>query len=334
VSGALQGDANTAVGLDGSSGQIQLPSLGTASNWTVEGWTDLNAGESQSPRGDNVLYASSGGVGLIVRPAGVYAVDLTTGPTKAVVKKPTASNVGSWVYWALVRNGPTLTVYRNATAIGSVTLDKPAVPSLLDGAIGASSGTSYLHGNADEVAVYTSALTPSTLLSHYHLAGYGLGLCGGRSAMVGGAHADRLAGTPEADVIVGGPGNDRILAGDGDDLVCAGPDADRVVGGPGNDRLLGEAGNDILFGGPGNDQINPRSGRDRVVAGPGNDRIVSRDSRRDVIDCGPGRDVAIVDAVDRMRRCETVNRVQALRRPERPAPRADLGYGDGAKVVV
>ena len=48
VPGALQGDANTAVGLDGSSGQVQLPSLGTASNWTVEGWTDLNADASRA----------------------------------------------------------------------------------------------------------------------------------------------------------------------------------------------------------------------------------------------------------------------------------------------
>ena len=55
----------------------------------------------------------------------------------------------------------------------------------------------------------------------------------------------------------------------------------------------------------------------------GNDRISSRDSRRDVIDCGPGRDAAIVDRVDRTRRCETVIRAHAQRRPQRPgSPRA------------
>ena len=116
------------------------------------------------------------------------------------MQKPTASNVGSWVYWALVRQGPTLTVYRNATAIGSVTLAKPAVASLLNGAIGAIGKTAHLHGNVDEVAVYNSALTPSTLLSHYQLAGYGLGRCAGRPAtIVGSAGADRLAGTPRAE---------------------------------------------------------------------------------------------------------------------------------------
>jgi virginiamycin B lyase len=353
LTGALFGDANTAVGLDGSSGDVGLPSLGTASDWTVEGWTELNADASKNPGGNNALYASKDGVRLIVRPTGVYANDLTAGPSKAIVKT-TVSNVGSWVYWALVRHGPTLTVYRNAIAIGSVTLAKPAVASLLDGAIGAVGDTWHLHGKVDEVAAYNSALTPSTLLSHYQLAGYGLGRCAGRPARIlGSAGADRLTGTPKSDVIVAGAGNDRISAGGGSDLVCAGagsdralggagndilfgeagrdrliggsgndrlfggPGNDRLVGGPGNDRLVGGSGNDRLFGGPGNDilfggagndRITPGPGRDRVFAGAGNDRIFSRDSRRDVIDCGPGHDVAIVDRIDRTRRCETVIR--------------------------
>ena len=80
-----------------------------------------------------------------------------------------------------------------------------------------------------------------------------------------------------------------------------------------------------MNGGPGNDRINPGPGRDFVSAGPGNDRIFSVDGQRDVIDCGPGRDVAIVDAVDRVRRCETVIRVPAPHGRQRPAPRAGLG---------
>jgi hypothetical protein len=44
-----------------------------------------------------------------------------------------------------------------------------------------------------------------------------------------------------------------------------------------------------------------------------------------VIDCGPGRDVAIVDRSDRTRRCETVIRAHAPRRSQRPGPRGGLG---------
>jgi hypothetical protein len=177
--------------------------------------------------------------------------------------------------------------------------------------------------------------------------------CAGRAAqIVGRAGGDRLVGTRRGDVIVGGSGNDRVLGRGGGDLVCAGDGNDRVVGGGGNDRLSGQAGNDILLGGPGrdvlnggrgndrlqggrgtdrvnggpgNDRIDPGSGRDQVSAGAGNDRIFSVDGQRDVIDCGPGRDVAIVDAVDRVRRCETVVRVTARRGRQVPAPRTGLG---------
>ena len=57
----------------------------------------------------------------------------------------------------------------------------------------------------------------------------------------------------------------------------------------------------------------------------GNDRIFSVDGQRDVIDCGPGHDVAIVDQFDRTRHCETVIRVPAPRARQRPAPRTGLG---------
>jgi hypothetical protein len=67
------------------------------------------------------------------------------------------------------------------------------------------------------------------------------------------------------------------------------------------------------------------AGRDHESAGAGNDRISSVDRRRDVIDCGPGRDEAIVDAVDRIRRCEIVVRVPTLLERQRPAPRTGLG---------
>ena len=80
-----------------------------------------------------------------------------------------------------------------------------------------------------------------------------------------------------------------------------------------------------MSGGPGNDRIDPGTDRDHVSAGAGKDRIVSVDRRRDVIDCGPGRDEAIVDAVDRTRRCEIVVRAPALLERQQPAPRTRPG---------
>ena len=64
----------------------------------------------------------------------------------------------------------------------------------------------------------------------------------------------------------------------------------------------GTSGDDCLVGG---------SGADSLVAGAGDDRVLARDGYRDLIRCGPGRDRATVDAADRTRGCERVNRRRA-----------------------
>ena len=89
--------------------------------------------------------------------------------------------------------------------------------------------------------------------------------------------------------IFGGPGNNRISGGRGDE---------RISGGRGNDTLSGGPGNDTLFGGRGDDRISGGRGNNTIYGGPGNDTIHARNGHRDVIDCGPGRDVAFVDPVD------------------------------------
>jgi len=88
------------------------------------------------------------------------------------------------------------------------------------------------------------------------------------------------------------------------DCLWGGTGKDRISGGAGNDRLHGSTGGDVLRGGP---------GRDRIDGGFGSDVIYARDGRNDVIDCGPGRDRAVVDRGDRLRRCERVQR--SARRP-------------------
>ena len=101
------------------------------------------------------------------------------------------------------------------------------------------------------------------------------------SKKTGTARADRLVGTNGPDVISGLAGNDRLF------------------GRRGNDRLLGGVGNDLLDGGP---------GLDRLFGGPGRDTLQARDGQRDLVDCGPGKDVAVVDRRDVVRGCETVRR--------------------------
>jgi parallel beta-helix repeat protein len=74
------------------------------------------------------------------------------------------------------------------------------------------------------------------------------------------------------------------------------PGRDRLIGGPGGDRLAGRAGGDKLVGGDG--------GRDCLLGGRGPDRIRAVNGHRDVVHCGPGKDRATVERIDRVRGCE------------------------------
>jgi hypothetical protein len=83
---------------------------------------------------------------------------------------------------------------------------------------------------------------------------------------------------------------------------------DVIYGLGGNDVLRGANGNDVLFGGIGSDVLYGGTGRDRLYGGPGNDTLQARDGQRDVVDCGPGRDIAHVDRIDRVSGCERIVR--------------------------
>lgn len=76
--------------------------------------------------------------------------------------------------------------------------------------------------------------------------------------------------------------------------------ADRLRGTVGADTLRGLGGADFLDGGP---------GRDRLEGGPADDLLEADDGERDVVRCGPGRDVVEADRVDVVGSdCEVVSR--------------------------
>jgi Ca2+-binding RTX toxin-like protein len=112
----------------------------------------------------------------------------------------------------------------------------------------------------------------------------------------GGAGADRLV---RIENLIGSPFADTLTGSRG---------ANNINGGSGNDRINGGSGNDVIDGGAGNDVIDGGAGSDRLLGGSGNDTIHARDGRRDVVNCGSGRDVAYVDKTDRVTGCEVVHR--------------------------
>jgi Ca2+-binding RTX toxin-like protein len=150
------------------------------------------------------------------------------------------------------------------------------------------------------------------------------------SDMVGTPGNDRLAGTSLGDNLLGLQGDDVLKGLQGDDCVFGGVGSDRLSGAQGDDRLLGDdsakgvggndrvsgnAGDDLLVGGSGEDRLAGGAGEDRLAGGPGrnrllggsgNDRLRAANGSFDRVNCGPGRDIARVDRVDRVRGCERV----------------------------
>ena len=84
--------------------------------------------------------------------------------------------------------------------------------------------------------------------------------------------------------------------------------ADHLRGTAGADSLFGRGGDDLLEGLGGNDLLDGGPGRDTLLGGPGDDRIAaSYDGARDIVRCGPGKDLVNADLVDRVGSdCEVV----------------------------
>ena len=100
----------------------------------------------------------------------------------------------------------------------------------------------------------------------------------------------------------------RIVGTSKGEYLAGGGHDDTIFGLGGNDTLLGGAGDDAIYGGAGNDVITGGSGADHLYGGPGSDTIYAVDGERDIIDCGPGNDRAVVDSVDKVVDCEVVVR--------------------------
>jgi hypothetical protein len=111
---------------------------------------------------------------------------------------------------------------------------------------------------------------------------------------------------------IGGPGDDRLIAprnsggilegGPGDDVLIGGS-RDLLYGGGGNDRLAAGDGRDQLIGGPGRDLLSGGRGRDHINA-----QDPKRETKRERVKCGRGRDFVRADRQDRLRGCELVRR--------------------------
>jgi Ca2+-binding RTX toxin-like protein len=157
---------------------------------------------------------------------------------------------------------------------------------------------------------------------------------GGNDTMRGGPADDTLEGGGGADDLRGEAGRDAADYGLVDDAVEVSldgrpndgergerdnvrTDIENVAGGGVEDTLTGSGGRNRLDGGGGEDYVDGRKGSDDLRGGSSVDVVRARDGRtRDTVSCGRGKDFAIVERRDRVRRdCEAFD--NGLRRVPR-----------------
>ena len=142
-----------------------------------------------------------------------------------------------------------------------------------------------------------------------------------------GADVEQVRGGNGADTMVGGPGPNWLDGWDGDDTVRGGGGDDSLFGRNGVDGVAGEDGQDTIEGGDGDDTVDGGTGIDVLYGdelqvcipsdcATGRDTIAARDGADESVYCGPGLDVATIDAGDRVPEygdeiCEQVSRSTA-----------------------
>jgi Ca2+-binding RTX toxin-like protein len=109
---------------------------------------------------------------------------------------------------------------------------------------------------------------------------------------------------------IGDTTDDKMFGDARANLMLAFAGNDKAYGRRGNDHLIGFEGSDLLVGGSGEDILDvetselPSGPLDTVRAGGDSDIVFARNGKSDLIDCGGGDDVAIVnEGVDRVRHC-------------------------------
>jgi Ca2+-binding RTX toxin-like protein len=133
--------------------------------------------------------------------------------------------------------------------------------------------------------------------------------------IVGTAGDDTLAGTDRRDFVYGRAGNDTIAGNGASDFLFGQRGHDTVSGDAGRDALWGGSGNDTLEGGGGPDALYGGRGLDVLEGGQDGDFLHSaeKDGLPDIVDCGAGRDRAVIRVGDVAVDCERVRVLLARR---------------------
>jgi len=169
--GGIQGDPDTAVGLDGVSAAVSIPNatgLSPTAAVSVETWVKLDSYSGNYPRivskigqYELILYTYAGGEGRL-------EWDVYT-PTQVSVTTSYADRLqlGVWYHVAATYDGSAAHIYVNGVEKANRAVSGALTTS--NSALTISRTDRALAATVDEVAVYGAALPPARVLAHYNL---------------------------------------------------------------------------------------------------------------------------------------------------------------------
>ena len=173
--GALSGDGNTSVALDGATGAVSLPNPNLAGPFTIELWAFLKGSGSTGATG----YATLAGYDWTHRLLWSTGNGLLLAQFDGNFFSTASASLNAWHQIVYSFDGSAEHFYIDGVPAGShpTTLPRWQSPFYL----GAYDLNNYLfNGRLDDTAVYNKALTPAQVAAHY-----GAGHSGGCATIVG-----------------------------------------------------------------------------------------------------------------------------------------------------
>jgi hypothetical protein len=163
--GALAGDPDTAALFDGSSGAVSVPhsaSLDVGDTFSIEAW--VKRGSFGAP--DYQVVASQGASSWVLAFTAGNKLVLRQAKVGDLAYSTTTVGDTSWHHVAATKSGASVHLYIDGNDVtGSVT-NRTMVNNTVPLAIGQSSATAFFNGTIDEVAVYNTVLSATTVRAH------------------------------------------------------------------------------------------------------------------------------------------------------------------------
>jgi hypothetical protein len=178
--GALSGDSNTAVGLNGNNEYVEVPysaALNPAASFTLEAWAypTGGAGTFRAVISSRDSSASPLARGYILYASSTNLWELWTGTGTSFVKLiGPAVTLNAWTHIVATYDGTTARLYLNGTLAASGNLaytPNASRPLRLGAGRNENNNSDYeFPGRLDELAIYPTALTDTRIQAHHQAA--------------------------------------------------------------------------------------------------------------------------------------------------------------------